>query len=72
VGRPVLGWNLGGVGENLQRYFPPGRVEPFDEEALMQSAKDILQQNIFPEPQNLPSLVGMQSNMMELYEQLCT
>ena len=71
VGRPVLGWNLGGVGENLQRYFPQGLVEPFDENALMQSAKNILQQNIFPPRQKLPSLADMQSNMMELYEQLC-
>lgn len=72
VGRPVLGWNLGGVGENLQRYFPEGSVKPFDENALVQSAKDILQRKISPIQQNLPSLADMQSNMMELYEQLGT
>lgn len=71
VGRPVLGWNLGGVGENLQKFFPQGLVEPFDENALMQSAKNILENKIIPMPQTLPSLSAMQSNMMELYEQLC-
>jgi glycosyltransferase involved in cell wall biosynthesis len=71
IGRPVLGWNLGGVGENLEQYFPQGLVEPFDENALMQSAKNILQDKILPVQQSLPSLAGMQSNMMELYEQLC-
>ena len=71
VGKPVLGWNLGGVGENLQKFFPQGLVEPFDEIALMQSAKKILENKILPEPQALPSLSAMQSNMMELYEQLC-
>ncbi len=71
MGRPVLGWNLGGVGENLQKFFPQGLVEPFDEKALMQSAKNILKNKILPVPQALPSLSSMQSNMMELYEQLC-
>ena len=71
MGRPVLGWNLGGVGENLQQYFPQGLVEPFDENALMRNAKNILENKILPEQQALPSLLTMQSNMMAAYEQLC-
>ena len=71
VGKPVLGWNLGGVGENLQKFFPAGMVKPFDETALVEIAKNILENKILPAPQNLPSLTAMQSNMMELYEQLC-
>jgi len=71
VGRPVLGWNLGGVGENLQRYFPAGAVDPFDETALLNRAKNILQNKIVPGQQELPGLSSMQSNMMELYEQTC-
>jgi len=70
IGRPVLGWNLGGVGENLRQYFPQGLVEPFDENALIQNAKKILQEKILPERQELPSLATMQSNMMAVYEQL--
>ncbi len=71
VGRPVLGWNLGGVGENLQKFFSAGLVAPFDEVALAESAKNILENKILPAPQDLPSLTAMQSNMIELYEQLC-
>jgi len=71
IGKPVLGWNLGGVGENLQRYFPQGLVEAFDEQALCRSAKKILEENILPPEQALPSLSLMQSNMMAFYEQLC-
>lgn len=71
IGRPVLGWNLGGVGENLREYFPQGLVDPFDENALIQNAKKILQEKIVPAQQRLPSLADMQSNMMAVYEQLC-
>lgn len=34
VGRPVVGWAHGGVGELLHELFPGGAVAPFDEEAL--------------------------------------
>jgi len=72
IGKPVLGWNLGGVGENLQDFFPQGLVEAFDGNALAQSAKTILDNAIVPEIRQLPSLRVMQSNMIEAYEQLCT
>ena len=34
VGRPVVGWAHGGVGELLRELFPGGAVPPFDGEAL--------------------------------------
>src|SRR5690606_14168844 len=34
VGRPVLGWDHGGVGELLQELQPGGAVAPFDDDAL--------------------------------------
>lgn len=71
VGRPVLGWNFGGVGENMTRYFPEGAVTAFDQNALLQAAKNILIEKRFPKQQDLPSLAAMQSNMMELYEHVC-
>jgi glycosyltransferase involved in cell wall biosynthesis len=71
VGRPVIGWNIGGVGENLQKYFPSGMVSSFDQAALVRCAKNILKDKIHPQPQQLPSLSSMQSNMMNVYEQLC-
>jgi glycosyltransferase involved in cell wall biosynthesis len=72
TGRPVLGWNLGGVGESLKAYFPQGVIEPFDETALIQSAKNILVEKIVPQELHLPNLSSMQSNMMQLYEKLCS
>lgn len=71
IGKPVIGWNLGGVGENLQHYFPQGLVEPSDENALAASAQNILENNIVPERCELPGLADMQTNMMAVYEQLC-
>lgn len=71
IGKPVLGWNQGGVGENLQMYFPQGLVNAFDESLLVMQVKNILTQKILPSEQALPNLAAMQSNMMELYEQLC-
>jgi glycosyltransferase involved in cell wall biosynthesis len=38
VGRPVLGWDHGGVGELLHAWQPQGAVAPFDEAALLHSA----------------------------------
>ncbi|MGH8109782.1 MAG: glycosyltransferase [Arenimonas sp.] len=71
IGKPVLGWDLGGVGENLRQYFPAGLVEAFDDEALVSTAKKILQNNLHPQQQPLSSLIDMQSNMVAVYEQLC-
>lgn len=71
IGKPVLGWNLGGVGESLKQYFPQGLVEPFDETALASTAKAILENRVSPGRHVMPSLALMESNMMAAYEQLC-
>src|SRR5690606_41607012 len=42
VGRPVLGWAHGGVGELLRELQPEGAVEPFDEAALHAGACALL------------------------------
>lgn len=68
IGKPVLGWNLGGVGENLQRYFPAGLAPVFDENVLLQTAKTLLKQKIKPAEHEWPSLLAMQSAMIEHYE----
>ncbi|MEP6633507.1 MAG: glycosyltransferase [Luteimonas sp.] len=44
VGRPVLGWAHGGVGELLQGLQPQGAVAPFDSEALARTARVLLAQ----------------------------
>lgn len=42
VGRPVLGWAHGGVGELLAQLQPAGAVPPFDPERLFQGARELL------------------------------
>ena len=42
VGRPVLGWAHGGVGELLAELQPEGAVAPFDAHALAQAARALL------------------------------
>ncbi|KGM56481.1 glycosyl transferase [Lysobacter arseniciresistens ZS79] len=41
-GRPVLGWAHGGVGELLRELQPAGAVEPFDADALLARAGELL------------------------------
>ncbi|WP_147674800.1 glycosyltransferase, partial [Vulcaniibacterium tengchongense] len=42
VGRPVLGWHHGGVGELLAQWQPEGAVAPFDADALERAARALL------------------------------
>ncbi len=42
VGRPVVGWAHGGVGELLRELLPVGAVAPFDGEALHRAARALL------------------------------
>lgn len=42
VGRPVLGWAHGGVGELLEELQPQGAVAPFDAQQLRISAQSLL------------------------------
>jgi glycosyltransferase involved in cell wall biosynthesis len=43
LGRPVLGWDLGGVGEQLRACFPAGMVAFGDQTALADRAVELLQ-----------------------------
>ena len=70
VGRPVLGWNHGGVGELLQQLQPSGAVPLGDAAALLARAQQLLAQ-----PPALPSripftLQAMQRDTLQLYSQL--
>lgn len=70
VGRPVLGWAHGGVGELLARLQPQGAVAPFDEAALAAGAIGLLRQPPRP-PQHIPyTLQAMQSATLEVYDEL--
>jgi glycosyltransferase involved in cell wall biosynthesis len=70
VGRPVLGWNHGGVGELLTQLQPSGAVALHDSAALLARAQQLLQQ-----PPSLPTripftLQAMQRDTLQLYTSL--
>jgi glycosyltransferase involved in cell wall biosynthesis len=70
VGRPVLGWEHGGVGELLGQLQPAGAVAPFDAQALARAAMQLLRERPVP-PQDLPyTLQGMQQATLEVYAEL--
>lgn len=70
VGRPVLGWAHGGVGELLAQLQPQGAVPPFDAEALAHVAAALLRAPP-PLPDALPcTLQAMQQATLELYAEL--
>ncbi len=68
VGRPVVGWDLGGVGELLGRYFPEGRVAPFDADALRDTTLRLLADGRRPGPLQARPLAAMQHETLEVYE----
>lgn len=70
VGRPVLGWAHGGVGELLAELQPAGAVPAFDAQALSAQALGMLQQAPTP-PAALPyTLHAMQSATLKVYDEL--
>jgi glycosyltransferase involved in cell wall biosynthesis len=69
VGRPLLGWAHGGVGELLGQWQPQGAIQPFDEAALLQGALALLAHP--PPPVTMPdSLRAMQQATLACYEEL--
>lgn len=71
VGRPVLGWAHGGVGELLAQLQPSGAVTPFDAAALTHAARMLLTQPPSP-PATIPhTLRAMQESTLAVYAELC-
>jgi glycosyltransferase involved in cell wall biosynthesis len=74
VGRPVVGWSHGGVGELLRELQPTGAVAPFDPIALQRAVHAMLLQ---AEPVTMPqrlqgySLEAMQAATLACYRELC-
>lgn len=70
-GRPVLGFDHGGVGESLAALYPQGRIRPGDHVALLNAATRLLTSP----PQQLPpyrgpTLAGMQQRTLALYAEV--
>jgi glycosyltransferase involved in cell wall biosynthesis len=68
-GRAVVGWDRGGVGELLARYYPAGRVAPGDEDALLATTLAALSAPP-PAPIHPQTLRQMQAQTLELYGSL--
>ncbi|MET0580940.1 MAG: glycosyltransferase [Pseudoxanthomonas sp.] len=70
VGRPVLGWAHGGVGELLAELQPQGAVPPFDEAALLSQAQALLAHPPSPLATMPYTLRAMQDATLDLYQEL--
>lgn len=70
VGRAVLGWDHGGVGDTLRDWQPEGLVEPFDMDALRVAAHVLLARPPEP-PATMPdTLRVMQDATLAVYADL--
>ena len=70
VGRPVAGWDHGGVGELLHALQPTGAVRPFDEDALASTVRTLLDAPPLP-PVTIPhTLRAMQEATLAVYAEL--
>ncbi|MGO1892818.1 MAG: glycosyltransferase [Luteimonas sp.] len=70
TGRPVLGWDHGGVGELLRELQPAGAVAPFEPDALAARAWQLLETPPAP-PATIPyTLSAMQDATLAVYDEL--
>ena len=70
TGRPLLGWNHGGVGEQLEALWPAGAVAPFDAVALLARARAFLARPDAPAVTMPHTLRAMQEATLSLYDEL--
>jgi glycosyltransferase involved in cell wall biosynthesis len=70
LGKPVIGWSKGGVGEILARCYPRGAVAPGDSAALAQAIGDWLAKPDRPAPSDAFLLSSMCEQTLALYRQL--
>ena len=73
VGRPVVGWGHGGVGELLEKFYPQGSVPPFDIDALATTLRTLCKDRsrLCIPLRTIPyTLHAMQSHTLSLYDAL--
>jgi len=71
LGRPVLGYDHGGVGELLREHFPAGASPPRDLDSLCERAIELLRTpQIMPAPETLPRVADLQALTLSVYAEL--
>ncbi len=71
IGKPVVGYDCGGVGELLAALFPDGRVAPGDAEGLLQTTRRVLDERPRPrDPGGRFTLETMCRATLETYQEL--
>jgi glycosyltransferase involved in cell wall biosynthesis len=70
VGRPVLGWDHGGVGELLHEWQPHGAIAAFDSIALLREAHAMLARAQVPAVTMPDTLRAMQEATLAVYDEL--
>lgn len=71
LGRPVIGYDHGGVGELLRELFPAGRVTLRDEQALLATTQKLLSTPQTPGPVKEPfTLEAMCRGTLDVYREL--
>lgn len=71
LGRPVIGYDHGGVGELLRELFPAGRVALRDEQALLATTQKLLSAPQTPAPVQEPfTLDAMCRGTLDVYREL--
>ncbi len=71
LGKPVVGYDCGGVGELLKQLFPLGRVPIGDADALLKTTQEIIRLRPKPSPVGTPfTLAAMLAATESVYQEL--
>jgi hypothetical protein len=70
MGRPVIAYNHGGVGEILGRLFPEGCVVPGDLDSLVSKTREFIDQAPDVPENRFYAIENMLEATMGLYEEL--
>ena len=70
-GRPVLGYDHGGVGELLRELYPAGCVPPRDLDAACERAKALLNDPPPVDSTRVPKISDLQRLTLSVYAELC-
>lgn len=70
MGRAVLGWDHGGVGESLASLYPAGRVPLGDLHGLIEAARVLLQEPVERPRRLSTTLRAMQDATLAIYDEL--